>query len=250
MTLEQIAKEAAESIYNQLGLEAMGVGREDVIPLLEDIALSIAGEYSSKPSPESVARRALAQRDALLKALAAKLAEKGEKLSLEELEFIIQYAPEVAGRAAPLLYHVARSYGADHLMPALRDLWSLYGNPTKAECPRCGFRALTPDYTCVVCGASVGESEFKARIAFERLLEAWALRAPLQLVEEAIRAGYVYYEDGEIKAPSEPGSRLRLQVFLSRSEREILEKALERVKAEKASSTSSSQPQASPRNTS
>ena len=224
----------------------MGVKREEAIPLLEDIALSIAEEYSSKPSPESVAKRALAQRDSLLKAIAARLSEKGERLSLEELEFIVQYSPEIAGRAAPLLYQVARSYGADHLIPALRDLWNLHGKPAGAECPRCGFKALTPDYTCIVCGASVGEEEFKGYVGFERLLESWAHRAPPQLVEEALRAGYVYYEDGGVKAPSEPGSRLRLQVFLSRAERMVLEKVL----SERASQTSSSRPQASPGNTS
>ena len=224
----------------------MGIKKEEVIPLLEDIAMSIAEEYSSRPSPDSVAKRALAQRDSLLKAVAARLSEKGERLSLEELEFIVQYSPEIAGKAAPLLYQVARSYRADHLIPALRDLWSLHGKPTKAECPRCGFKALTPDYACIICGASVSEGEFKRYIGFERLLKTWAYRAPLQLLEEALRAGYVYYEDGEIKAPSEPGSRLRLQVFLSRAERSILEKAMN----EKASQTSSSQPQASPGNTS
>ena len=215
------------------------------MPVLESIAAGIAEQYSSKPSPESVARRAAAQREQLLKAVAARLVERAEDLEPSEIEFIVQFAPEVAGKAAPALYQAAEKAGASHIVDALRDLWALYGSPTKAPCPRCGFKALTPDYTCIVCGASVGEEEFKRHVGFDRLLESWASRAPAELVEEARRAGYVYYEDDEVKAPSEPGSPLRVQVFLSKRERE----ALERVLASRRS-PSSSRPQASPGNTS
>jgi DNA-directed RNA polymerase subunit RPC12/RpoP len=200
----------------------MGIGREEALQVLEEIAVSMAEQYSSKPSPDALVKRALAQRDAVLKAIAARLAEKGESLSGPELEFIVQYAPEIAGRAAPALLQAALKTGAGYIVDALRDLWAIHGNPTKAPCPRCGFKSLTPDYTCIVCGSSVSEEEFKSHIGFESLLKRWAEHVPRELVEEALRAGYVYYEDDEILAPSQPGSPLRIQVFLSRREKEAL----------------------------
>lgn len=227
--VERLAGEAAKIASARLALDHLGVPPEDALEIIEDIASSIAEQYSSKPQPEAIARRIEAQRDVLLKAVAARLVERrGEDLSLQQLELVVQAAPEVAGRAAPLLYRAAAKHRADYIADALRGLWIRYGSPTKAECPRCGFRALTPEFTCLVCGSSVDESEVKQALGFEGLLESWALTAPSEMVREALRAGFVYYEDGEIRAPSEPHSAMALQLFLNRRERAVLEEALKK----------------------
>ncbi len=219
--LEAIAGEAVRRVSRDLGLDRFGA-RELVEEVLTEIALSIAEQYASKPSPDSVAKRMIANREPLYKAVASRLASNPDRLGVEEVEFIVRAAPEIAGRSAPLLYDAIIRLGASHLLEELRRLWELYGNPTSAECPRCGLKALTPDYTCIVCGSQVDEREFKDHVGFHRSLRAWARASPPQIVVEAYRAGYVYYEDGIIKAPSEPRGRLALQVFLSRREKEEL----------------------------
>jgi len=203
-----------------LGLEAYGIDDRILRDVLEPIVMDIIQQVS-RPNPDSIVKRILAGRQQFLKGLAARLLELGDELRREHLDFILMYAPEIAGKAAPLLYHVAVKAGAEDAVEALRDLWVSYGAPTKAPCPRCGFKALTPDYSCLVCGASVSEDEFKVYVGFRVLLRRLAARSPM-LAREAARAGYVYYEDGEVKAPSEPRSDQAIQVYLSRVEKEEL----------------------------
>ncbi len=225
---KQMSKEQLEALYNyvagrvreELGLDLYGIDDRVLRDVLEPIVMDIVQQVS-RPNPDSIVKRVVAGKQQFLKGLAARLIELGESLTREQLDFILMNAPELAGRAAPLLYHVAVKLGAGYAVEALRDLWQVYGQPTVAPCPRCGFKSLTPDYTCVVCGASVGEEEFKSYVGFRSLLKRLALRAP-RLAVEAARAGYVYYEDGEVKAPSEPHSPLAIQVYLGRGEREEL----------------------------
>lgn len=226
--VEEIYRSVASRVYEELGLDAYGIDEKVLRDVLEPIVLDIVQQVS-RPNSDSIAKRVLASRQQFLKGLAARLIELGDSLTREQLDFILIHAPELAGRAAPIIYPVVVKLGATHIVDALRDLWAAYGSPTAAPCPRCGFKALTPEYTCIVCGASVGEDEFKASIGFRELLRRLALRSPV-LAVEAARAGYVYYEDGDVRAPSEPRGELAIQVYLSRRDREELLAAAEESK--------------------
>ncbi len=218
--IEAIYTYVAKRVYEELGLDLYGIDERVLRDVLEPIVLDIVQQVS-RPNPDSIVKRVIAGKQHFLKGLAARLLDLGDELTREQLDFILVNAPDIAGRAAPLLYHVAVRHGAHYAVEALRDLWASYGNPTAAPCPRCGFKALTPDYSCIVCGSSISEDEFKAHVGLRSLLQRLKIRAP-RLAIEAARAGYVYYDDGEVKAPSEPHSPSAIQVYLSRSEKEEL----------------------------
>lgn len=156
------------------------------------------------------------------------LLDRGKPLTLEQLELVVSYAPQLAGRAAPVLYREAKRLGADHVIEALRSLWLRYGRPTPIKCPRCGFNSVTPDLSCIICGASLEEEEVKETIGFSSMLRAFARSAPALLILEALRAGYVVVNH-EVKPPSlkRPGS-FGVDIYLTREERRILEEELRR----------------------
>ncbi|BAN90061.1 hypothetical protein [Aeropyrum camini] len=211
---------------SNLGLDYLGLSGDEVRDVLEPI-VSEAVQTLSRPTAEGIARKIVGQKHLFLKALASRLVESVERLDRERLEFIVQNAPEIAGKAAPALYEAAERLGAEDLVEELRMLWEAYGSPTRARCPKCGFKALTPDLWCLVCRRTSSEEEFKRSIGFESLLESWASRAPRELVEEVLRSSIIYYDDGTLAALSEPRSPLAIPLTLGSREKERLRRILQ-----------------------
>ncbi len=223
--VDHVAGEILGEVAARLGVEGV-VDPAVLKDILSEFIAALVESRSSKPTMESIVKRIVAAREGILKALAARLLEEPEKLDREQLEFIVANAPELAGRAAPALYEVALRLGADDVIDALRSLWLQYGRPTPIKCPRCGFHAVAPDLSCIVCGAQLSEEEVKRSIGFDALLEEFAERADVRLVEEAASAGYVLV-DGEVHAPSErPLLQYYVELYLSREERERLRRVL------------------------
>ena len=223
--IDSLTDQVLGEVMVRMGLEGLvdaGLVRE----IVRDIVSSIADSRSTKPTAESIVKRIASNSEAFLKAVAAALLEEPDKLSREQLEFIVSNAPDLAGRAAPALYHRALELGAEGVVGALRSLWLRYGRPTPVRCPRCGFNAVTPQLACMVCGAELDEEEVKEAMGFREMLRSFALRADARLVEEAARAGYVLVDD-DIHPPSvRPLLSFYLELRLTRKEREILEAAL------------------------
>ncbi len=174
---------------------------------------------------ESLYKNIYRNKHSFFKAIAAKLVTR-EKLSSEQLEFILAYAPDIAGKAAPYLYKEAKRIDADHIIDSLRLLWTRYGSPTPIECPRCGFRALTPELTCIVCGAQIDEKELKEYIGFEALLEDFARKAPLTVIQEVISSGLVLYDGERIMPLSQRSRGYFVELYLTQREKEILERIM------------------------
>ncbi len=225
LDVEAVASEVIPEVASRLGLDYLGLTERELRDVIEPIISSIAEARSTKPSVESLVKRIVAGKQMLYKAIAAKLLER-EELTVDQLEFIVANAPELAGRAAPKLYRIAKAAGADHIIDTLRFLWERYGKPTPVRCPYCGFRAVTPALECIVCGRSVEEEDLKRAIGFEDLLRRFAETADPALVEEVIRRGYVLLDD-EIKPPSlRSTTPLAVEIYLTRRERELLRSLL------------------------
>jgi len=227
LDVEAVAGEVIREVVDRLGIDYLGLTERELRDVIEPIIAEIAEARSTKPSVESLVKRIVAGKEMLFKALAARLLER-EDLTLEQIEFIVAYAPQLAGRAAPRLYRAAAKLGADHIIDALRTLWELHGAPTPIECPYCGFRAVTPAMECMVCGRVVEERDLKEKIGFRDLLVRFAEEADPALVEEVLRAGFAIY-DGEIKPPSmRARAPMGVELFLSRGEREAVREVLAR----------------------
>lgn len=232
--VEVLARDVAKELASRLGLEDV-IDKDKLIEIVKDIINSISESRSTKPSLDSIIKRVLASSQVFLKAVAARLVEEAYSLNQSQLEFIIVNAPEVAGRAAPLLYQRAVEVGAHHVIESLRHLWNMYGNPTPITCPRCGFRAVKPNLTCMICGAMLDEREVKDSIGFNELLRDFAERADPRLVEEVLRAGFVLVNH-EVNPPSlRSALRFYVELYLSRDEKEVLKSIIEkRLVSEKA----------------
>jgi hypothetical protein len=220
--IKSISESLSERLIQALGLDLIGLKAVDIKDIVYSIVGSLAESRSSKLTEEAAMKRIVAMKDNLFKAIAASLLSSGRPLTREQLEFIVAYAPEIAGRAAPYLYREAVRLRADDIIGSLRALWSQYGRPTPVECPRCGFRAVTPDLTCIVCGAQLSEGELKRHLNFASLLQGLASRLHPRLVEEIISAGYVVLDD-DVRPPSmAPRQGFAIVIHLSRAEKEAL----------------------------
>ena len=225
--LRPIIDSVAKQAYELLSLDMYGFSSDDAKDVIAEMIYAIAEGRSSKLTEDAALKKIMASKDSLLKALAVRLLYKGIRLSREQLEFIVSYAPEQAGAAAPYLYAEAKRLGATDIIDTLRSLWSRYGRPTPIECPRCGFRAVTPDLTCMICGAELSEREIKDHMGFKRVLVETAKSLHPRLIEEMIAAGYVVI-DGDIHPPSmAPRQGFSLTLHLSRDEKESLRSLLQ-----------------------
>lgn len=219
--VDSFVAEVIEYVAPRLGLDYIGVGDRELAAVLRPIIEDMIESRSTKPKAETIASRIEKMKPVIYKALASMLLER-EELSPEQIEFIVAHAEDLAGKAAPLLYRHAVKYGLDHVVEALRVLWSRYGRPLPLRCPRCGFYALAPNLECMVCGSSISERELKDSIGFRDRLRDYAGSADWRLVEEIIHAGYIYF-DGEIRPPSmRPSNGYYIALYLSREERELL----------------------------
>ncbi len=218
--------EVARQLSSRLGLDYIGITEDELAEIIEPIMADIVSSRSTKPTVDPIVNKLVRAKNQLYKIIASSLIER-EELNPEQLEFIVSYAPEIAGRMAPKLYRIAEKHKLDHVIEALRHLWMQYGLRMPLQCPVCGFNSLTPDLQCIVCGAQPEENEVKEYNRVGQKLEAWARSEHPRLVREAIDAGYIYVDYDGIKPPSTGTSKTATRLYLSRREKAMLAEILQ-----------------------
>ncbi len=214
-----------DDVMTRLGLDILGLTREQVIEALKPVIEGILEQYSSRPSKDSIISRLVATSSHVYMYISAYLLEKFDKLTPEQLEFVASYGERIAAKYMPRLYREALRLGREDLIPLLRSIWEKYGMPTAIACPYCGFRAVTPDLVCIICGRELSEKDVKKAIDFrEKLLEFVELYSPRE-IEDAIAKGYVIVSDS-IKPPSSTLSRGDVVLHLTEKERAFLKSLL------------------------
>lgn len=224
--LDSIVDEAVQ----RLGLGILGLDRESYKEMLKPLVEGIVERYSSRPSKDAIVSRLQNAVNNVYILASAYLLEKLEKLTPEQLEFVVTYGGPIAAKYASRLYKEIVESNRRDLLPLLRSAWEQYGRPTPIACPRCGFRAVTPDLVCMVCGYTLSEREAKEAIDFNYRLEEFVELYPASDVREAIERGVVVVGD-TLKPPSAPREPTDIVLHLTRSERDRLRKLLEERKA-------------------
>ncbi len=222
--VEKVVSEISEELVVRLGLQGLFTAG-DLRDVVENVVQSIIDE-GKKINKSSIIKHIELHKGDVYKYLAVKALNSGD-LSKELAEFIVYSAPEIAGKAASELYNLLKD--DKPTLDTLRDLWDRYGRPTPLKCPDCGFRALTPNLTCMICGSTPSEERVKEVNNFveelKHAIRGWHRR----LIEEVITAGYVYYDyiDMGIKPPSmmKPG-RVGALITLSLREKMMLKEHL------------------------
>jgi len=222
---EKVLESVLDDVVSQLGLDILGLDRSAYAEMLKPIIEGIVSQYSSRPSKDAILGRLKATAQHVYMYAAAYLLEKLDKLTSDQLEFVVSYSGPVAAKHAARLYREAKRLGREDLIPQLRRLWEMYGNPTPIPCPKCGFRAVTPDLYCMVCGYTLSEREAKEAIDFNvRLRELVEFYSP-QEVLETIERGYVIVSDTIKPATARP-QPTDVILHLTSEEKEFLRRLL------------------------
>ncbi len=187
---KQLIEKGRDEIAQALGLDILGLTEEELTEALEAPVSMVLG--ASKPSIEALIKRLKRHLTNVYSMIAAYILENRDRLTAEQLEFVVAYGGRVAAGAVGRLYDEARRLGREDLVPLLRAAWEKYGKPSPVKCPRCGFRAVTPDLTCTVCGHTVSEDEARRQLGFEEMVKVFAETADERSLKEALEAGVVY----------------------------------------------------------
>lgn len=237
MDPEKLLDSIVDEAVQKLGLAILALDRDSYKEMLKPIVEGILEQYSSRPSKDAVISKMQGALNNVYMMASAYLLEKLNRLTPEQLEFVATYGGPVAARYISRLYREALRSNRTDLLPILRSLWEQYGRPTPIPCPRCGFRAVTPDLECMVCGYVLSEREAKEAIDFEYRLAELVEFYPASDVLDAIDKGIVLVGE-TIKPPSAPREPTDIVLHLSRSEKEKLRKLLEERKASYAGGSS------------
>ncbi len=218
-------------VAQALGLDILGFDEEMLKELLKDIIIASFGDVISKPSVETIVKRFMRNSDKVLSIVASRVLERipEGKLTPEQLEFVVMYIGPAILPWASRLYREIKKMGLEELLPNLQSMWEegwrLRGEMGPvAYCPKCGFRSVTPDLSCMVCGHVLTERELKGSIKFGELLKKTVETLDCATLRKLSERGIVYLTHSGIEL--ERVTKWDIEVPLSKSEKEIIMKAL------------------------
>ncbi len=223
---EKLLDEYLDDAVVGLGISSLQLDRDEYKELIKEPFVAAVGQVKSKPKLSTILNRLLANRDGLMEYLAMKLARirEVEKMTDEQLEFVVYNTRAGIVALAPQLYKEAVRRGRSDLVDILRYEWDMYGIRSPIKCPKCGFDSIMPDFTCKVCGYEISMKELKAQIGVVDLLKDYSNIDP-EGFKEILSSGYFYYTAAGVIPPSkfkpEPGT-LFFEIVLSSSEKKAL----------------------------
>ncbi len=220
-----------DELIEKLGIDFLGLSREEYMSILTKIVDMLRGEASTI-NMDTIVRRFRRNLEHMYQLIASMILEIREELSDDLLEFVVNNIGDAALAYAPRLYSEIVKRGKTDLLDRLRSAWNRAWVTRKypvlpVRCPVCGFNALMPDLSCLVCGSTVSERQLKESIEFDKLLLEYAKLNPRDVVETTIRYGYVYVTSYGLKPPTEKRDPLDIEVVLTSSEKEMLKKVIE-----------------------
>ena len=213
-------------LIEKLGLDYLKLSHDEYRAILTKIVDLLRGEASTI-NMDTIVRRFKRNLEAMYKIMASMLLEIKDQLTDEQLEFVINNIGDAVLAYASKLYSEAVKRGRLDLVDRLRNEWdrawiTKRQTALPVRCPQCGFSALMPDLTCLVCGNAVDEKILKEKLNFRELLHEFAKSYPREIIEATIKYGYVYLTSYGIKPPTERREPLDIEVVLTRDEKEYL----------------------------
>ncbi|HIP57003.1 MAG TPA: hypothetical protein EYH02_02900 [Ignisphaera aggregans] len=213
-------------MIEKLGLDYLKLSHDEYQAILTKIVDLLRGEASTI-NMDTIVRRFKRNLEAMYKIIASMLLEIRDQLMDEQLEFVVNNIGDAVLAYAPKLYSEAIKRGRLDLVDRLRSEWDRAWvlrrqTALPVRCPKCGFSALMPDLTCLVCGSTIDEKLLKEKLNFRELLREFVKSYPREVVETTIKYGYVYLTSYGIKPPTEKRDPLDIEVVLSRDEKEYL----------------------------
>jgi len=218
-------------VASALGLDSLGLSEDEYVELLRDIIVGLVGDRVTKPKPENIIKNIRRNESRIMSIIAFKLLEvvPEGKLTPEQYEFVAANIGPLVIPVAQRLYKEAKRLGLDvtPLQGAWEEGWRLRGDPGPVGyCPNCGFRAVAPDGSCMVCGKVLDDKELKEAVEFDAKFEEFLETASCNELKEAFKRGTLYVSHASTSL--EPQTKWDVEVFLSKKEREALRSAISR----------------------
>ncbi len=216
-----------DEFVSSTGLDLLNLSREQYIEILKDIIIQLYGSTSSYTKVDVLVKRFQRYSDRIYPVIAARIASLLDKLSEDQLEFVILNIGDEVLSLASKLYEHARRFGRDDLINILKTKWSNAWVKRRteilpAECPKCGFNALMPDLTCLVCNSVVNDKTLKEFIKFTNGLKELISILSCDELREIMRRGYVLVNGLGLKPPNSERSPIDIEIYLTNKEMELV----------------------------
>ncbi len=227
----EVAEKLAPTVATMLGLDSLGLSEDQTVELLRDLLVMMMGDRVTKPKPEVLVNAIKRNESKAFAIIASKLLEiipEGQ-LTPEQAEFAMAYIGPFAIRFAPRLYKEAKRLGLDlgPLQAAWEEAWRLAGEEGPVgNCPRCGFRAVAPDWTCMVCSKTLNDKEIRMATDFETKFEEFLENAECKELKELLDKGSVFVGHSSINLSRQ--SKWDIEVYLNKEEKAKAKEAFKR----------------------
>lgn len=219
-----------DELVSNLGLDSLGLSREEYVELLRQPMELLYGSSSSRPDVETIVKRFRRYSENVFPLIAQSLLFIKDNLSPEQLDFVVNNIGKLIISAAPRIYREAIRLGRDEVLQPLRGLWRLAWLELRSknlpmECPVCHFNSLIRDMTCIVCGSVIDEKTLKKFINFDSLLIDFLQNQSCSELEHLLRYDYVLINNSGIKHPEGVRDDVTdIEIILDRSEKELIRK--------------------------
>ncbi len=159
------------------------------------------GGLSTKPKLDAVLKKIKRYRDKVSALISVMLLENLKNLNEEQLEFIVQSGGQLIVPEISRLYALLKKIGRNDLISYLEYVWEKYGRPSPVRCPKCGFRAIMPDFTCHICGHVVNEEYVRRELNFKEKFKMYVEQASVAELRDVMELGYVLVGEDGVKSP-------------------------------------------------
>ncbi len=201
--IKALALQYRDELIEALGIEYLGLRDSVLDDIVKDVLDAIVTSSSYKPSLDTLIKRINRYRKQLNKLIAARIIEDTDKLNEQQIEFVVYYGEEAIVQHIPDLYRVVKKIGREDLLDMLKYVWEKYGKPTPLSCPRCGFRTVMPNLSCMVCGYVVSEDYVRESIGFSEKFIEFLKNSSIAVLREVLDIGYVLVSDIDVRSPRE-----------------------------------------------
>ncbi len=232
--LEEWVSERLDEISSRLGLDMLGLPREELLTILTKITEIVLGE--SRPDVDTIVKRIRRNEDRIRPLIALGILELRESLNEEQLEYIASALGPWILSYAGKLYREAKRLGRDEYLTAARLEWNKQwmiqrDKSLPPECPVCGFNSLMPDYTCLVCGSTPSTRSIAEHYKLEEYLENIARKGDIEGLKRILDSGYVLVSSTGIKIPGRDlKEKYDLEIHLTTTMREKIKNLIEQRK--------------------
>jgi hypothetical protein len=217
-----------DELVSALGLEYLGLSRDEYLEILRRPVELLYGSPSTKPDVETIVKRFRRFSENVYPLIAVALLNLKEDLKSEHLDFIVNNIGKAVLEYAPKLYKEAVRLGREDVLPTLRRLWRIawieqHSKTLPVTCPKCLFNSLTKDMYCLVCGSVVTEKQLKEFLDFRELLKNYVNSVSCEELRELTRYDYVLLNNNGIKHPKELREEgVDIEVLLSNDEKTLI----------------------------